>query len=112
MRHKKIKTDAEALRARTAWVWEFSKRLVLLLALAYFIVVFYAAAIMAKTGNLDALGQLIQDNAEVLKVCVFGYFIKAGVENAFKIGLSKYNTPDQPGDELKPVGQEDPYEEN
>lgn len=78
-------------KSRTAWVWEFSKRLVLLLALAYFIVVFYAAAIMAKTGNLDALGELIQDNADVLKVCVFGYFIKAGVENAFKIGLKKCN---------------------
>lgn len=112
MRRRKRRKTEETLRARTAWVWEFSKRLVLLLALAYFIVVFYAAAIMAKTGNLDALGQLIQDNAEVLKVCVFGYFIKAGVENAFKIGLSKYNTPEQPGDELEPVEQEDLYEEN
>jgi hypothetical protein len=102
---RREKTET-TLKARTAWVWEFSKRLVLLLALAYFIVVFYAAAIMARTGNLDALSELIQDNAEVLKVCVFGYFIKAGIENAFKIGLSKYDTPEQPADELETVEQE------
>lgn len=110
MRHKK--TDEEILRARTSWVWEFSKRLVLFLALAYFIVVFFAAVMMATTANLEALGELIRNNAEVLKVCVFGYFIKAGVENAFKIGLSKNNTPEEPDDELETVEQEAPYEEN
>lgn len=107
-RRAKEETSVE----RTTWIWEFSKRLVLILALAYFVVVFYAAAVMAITGNLDALGQLIQDNAEVLKVCVFGYFIKAGVENAFKIRLSKYDTPQEPADELESVEQEEYDEEN
>lgn len=97
-RSRRKRTAAETLQSRTDWVWEFSKRLVAVLAAAYFIVVFYAAAIMAITGNLDALTELIQDNADVLKVCVFGYFIKAGVENAFKIGLNKFDTPEQPGE--------------
>jgi hypothetical protein len=102
-----LKTRENTRTSRTTWVWEFSKRLVLLLALAYFIIVFYAAAIMAATGNLDALGELVQDNAEVLKVCVFGYFIKAGVENAFKINISRYDTPEQPEDELAPADGEE-----
>jgi hypothetical protein len=102
-----LEKKQENIKSKTEWVWEFSKRMVLLLASVYFIVVFYASAIMAKTGNLDALGQLIQDNAEILKVCVFGYFLKAGVENAFKIGLSKNDTPEEPADELEPVEQED-----
>lgn len=105
-RRYKRKKRENTLKDRTSWVWEFSKRLVLLLSLAYFCVVFYAAIIMARTNNIDALGELLQDNADVLKVCVFGYFIKAGVENAFKIGLSKYLTPEQPAEELDSVEQE------
>lgn len=91
-------------------MWEFSKRLVIFLAVAYFIIVFYAAAVMAITRDLTALTQLISDNAEVLKVCVFGYFAKAGVENAFKIKLSRYDTPEQPAEEAEPAEQEEDNE--
>lgn len=87
----------QELKAKTAWIWEFSKRLVLLLSLAYFAVVVYAAAAMVATGCMDALGTLIENNADVLKVCVFGYFVKAGVENALKI--ARNDTPDSEEDE-------------
>lgn len=82
-------TSEQKRSARTDWIWEFSKRVVVMLTAAYFIVVLYAAYIMAATGNLDSLTQLISDNADVLKVCVFGYFVKAGVENSFKIRLNR-----------------------
>jgi hypothetical protein len=85
-------------KSKTKWIWEFSKRLVLLLSVAYFAVVVYAAAAMAATGCMDALGVLIENNAEILKVCVFGYFVKAGVENALKITKNNNDTPDEEGD--------------
>lgn len=71
------------------WIWEFSKRVVVLLTAAYFIVLFYAIVIMAITGKLSSLGILLSEVSDVLKTCVFGYFAKAGLENMLKIRHQK-----------------------
>ena len=72
-------------KSKKSWLWEFSKRLVTALAILYFIGNIVAMIIMAVYQDFSSLGTLLDNLTEVMKYCVFGYFVKAGVENAFKI---------------------------
>ena len=67
------------------WVWEFSKKAVLVCFLFYVIVQIYAMVIMLKYEDFSYLGELINQTGEIVQNCVFVYFIKAGVENIGKI---------------------------
>ena len=44
--------------------------------------------IMAVYQDFSSLGILLDNLTEVMKYCVFGYFVKAGVENAIKIKIN------------------------
>ena len=44
--------------------------------------------IMAVYQDFSSLSTLIDNLTDVMKTCVFGYFVKAGVENALKIKLN------------------------
>ena len=44
---------------------------------------------ISGTGFLSYLGTFITESSDILKTCVFGYFVKAGVENISKIVVSK-----------------------
>lgn len=48
-----------------------------------------AMGAMIKFQDLNNLGTFLDNLGDMLEVCVFGYFVKAGVENAFKIKLNK-----------------------
>ena len=78
-------------RSRRNWLWEFSKRLVIICSTLYVFGFFYACIIMWFYRDFTYLGTFIEQSSDILKTCVFGYFIKAGVENLFKIGKSKPN---------------------
>ena len=78
-----------ANKSKKTWLWEFSKRLVTALSILYFIGNTVAMVIMLVYQDFSSLGTLLNNLTEVMKYCVFGYFVKAGVENAFKIRLSK-----------------------
>ncbi len=73
------------LRSKTTWLWEFSKKLVLICSLLYIFGFFYACVAMWKYNDFNCLGIFIEQSSDILKTCVFGYFVKAGVENAIKI---------------------------
>lgn len=75
-------------KSKKTWLWEFSKRLVTSLAILYFIGNIVAMVIMASYQDFSSLGTLLNNLTEVMKYCIFGYFVKAGVENAFKIKLN------------------------
>ena len=70
------------------WLWEFSKKVVVACTLLYFIGNIVAMFVMVKVQDLSTLGTFLDNLGDMLKVCVFGYFVKAGVENAFKIQLN------------------------
>lgn len=76
-------------RSRRNWLWEFSKRLVIICSALYVFGFFYACIIMWFYRDFTYLGTFIEQSSDILKTCVFGYFIKAGVENAFKISKKK-----------------------
>ena len=71
-----------------AWLIEFSKKVVVLCVVLYAVVVLYSATAMWAAGDLSALSTLISESSEVLRACVFGYMVKAGVENWQKIKRS------------------------
>lgn len=70
------------------WLWEFSKRLVVACSIFYFLGIIYVCAAMVISEDFSAIPTLVDDLHDMLKVCIFGYFAKAGVENAIKIKLS------------------------
>ena len=72
-------------KSKRAWLWEFSKKIVVTCAVLYIISFFYACVVMVYAGDYSYLGTYIEQATDVLKTCVFGYFAKAGIENVFKI---------------------------
>lgn len=71
------------------WLWEFSKRLVVMCVVIYAIVQLYSMVTMVVSGDYSALPILIEKNTEVMVTCVFGYCVKAGAENVIKIHQKK-----------------------
>jgi len=73
------------MKDKKKWLWEFSKKLVVACSLSYFIVLIVALIGMYISEDFSSLSTLIEQNTHMLEVCVFGYFVKAGLENIFKI---------------------------
>lgn len=66
------------------WLWEFSKRLVVMCVVLYAIVQIYSMVVMVVSRDFSALTILVEQITDVLKTCVFGYFVKAGAENVIR----------------------------
>lgn len=69
----------------TGWILEFSKKVVVMLVLIHLATYIAAFVTMWKFFDLSALPNLIDNSARLMEVCVFGYMIKAGIENWQKI---------------------------
>lgn len=67
------------------WVWEFSKKAVLICFIFYVIVQIYTMIVMVRFCTFEYLGELISQTAQLTERCVFAYLIKAGLENIGKI---------------------------
>ena len=78
------------------WLWEFSKRVVVITAALYFISCAYALIVCALWQDTATIGTLISEANETFRVVVGGYMIKAGVENALKIGEGKKQDEPEP----------------
>ncbi len=87
-------------QSRLSWLWEFSKKVVATCFILYVIGFFYAGAVMVLFQEFSSLGLFIEQFTDVLKTCVFGYFVKAGVENIFKI--RKSGSGEQPDPDFLP----------
>lgn len=92
MRARKRKREKQPVK----WLWEFSKRVVVITAVLYFISCAYALIICAIWQDTATIGTLISEANETFRVVVGGYMIKAGVENALKIGKGKKQDEPEP----------------
>ena len=81
---RKVKKLSENQQAKR-WVWEFSKRIVVAYSVFYFLVIIFSCCTMYIYQTLDSLPTLIDNINNTFKSCVFGYFVKAGIENIYKI---------------------------
>lgn len=90
-RLRKIELTAQKKKNSNSilWVWEFSKKMVQICAVIYVVMFIYACVAMWRFFDFTCLGTLISETSDILRTCVFGYFIKAGLENVFKILGSK-----------------------
>lgn len=111
MKHQQKKLELKASVQKSSnsllWVWEFSKKAVLICFLLYVTVQLYSMIVMVYYQDFSCLGELIGRTAEITQNCVFAYLIKAGLENIGKIWFSHiaYQNIDQEdtGDN-EPVG--------
>ena len=89
---KKLEYQIKLKESGTAllWIWEFSKKLVIICSIIYVVSFVYSCWVMVAFQDLSYLGTFITESSEILRTCVFGYFVKAGVENAVKIFTSKF----------------------
>lgn len=67
------------------WVWEFSKKAVMICFFFYMIVQVYSMAVMVMFQDFTYLGELITTTGNLVENCVFMYLVKAGIENGVKI---------------------------
>ena len=67
------------------WIWEFSKKAVMICFFFYMIVQIYSMSIMVIHRDFTYLGELITTTGNLVENCVFMYLIKAGLENGVKI---------------------------
>ncbi len=85
------------INTAASWLWEFSKRVVVVMAALYFISFIYAMVCccyaITLAADTMALQTLITETNETFRVVVGGYMIKAGVENATKIYKNRKNEP-------------------
>lgn len=77
------------------WVWEFSKKAVLICFISWVIVQLYSMTVMFISSDFTNLGELIDTSSRILETCVFGYLIKAGAENVVKILFEDGNQDDE-----------------
>lgn len=70
---------------KSKWLWEFSKKLVFICSILYVCGFFYTCIAMWVWKDFTYLGTFIEQISDILRTCVFGYFIKAGFENVVKI---------------------------
>ena len=71
------------------WLWEFSKKIVVAVAVAFFIAVIYAAVHAWVFPESVATDRLLDNMTDVFKAVVVTYGIKAGFENVWKIAKDR-----------------------
>ena len=93
LKHKnnelELKADLYKNSNSLLWVWEFSKKAVLICFLFYIVVQIYSMVVMVTYCDFSYLGDLINQTGEIVQNCVFAYLVKAGVENVGKIVFSR-----------------------
>lgn len=72
-------------RNKKQWLWEFSKKIVVLVAIAFFIVLLYTLVFLIINPDSTAIQFLLDNMSDIFKVTVISYAVKAGFENIVKI---------------------------
>ncbi len=67
------------------WMLEFSKKLTVTLTIFFFLISLYIAIVVNTAPDSTVLSTMTTEFNETFRVCVGGYFCKAGIENAIKI---------------------------
>lgn len=88
----------------TSWVMEFSKKVVVLCVLLHVAAFLYSAVAMWHFADTSTLPTIISESSEVLRTCVFGYMVKAGLENWQKIRRGNNTAPDTEENEQEVAG--------
>lgn len=88
MNWKKKEMEIKKNSTSLLWVWEFSKKAVLICFSFYVVVQVYSMVVMVKYYDFTHLGELIDQTGQIVQNCVFAYLAKSGIENFGKIFYS------------------------
>jgi len=91
-------------KTMSSWVMEFSKKVVVLCVLLHVAAFLYSAVAMWHFADTSTLPTIISESSEVLRTCVFGYMVKAGLENWQKIRRGNNTAPDTEENEQEVAG--------
>lgn len=81
------------MKQKRQWLWEFSKRIVVTVAIAFFIALIYTFIFMIFNPDSTAIVSVFSDIKDIFKWTVLAYAVKAGFENVTKI--KKYDKEDE-----------------
>ena len=88
------------MKQKRAWLWEFSKRIVVSVAVLFFIVIIYCGVHAWAYPESMATDRLLESMTDVFKATVVTYGVKAGFENVVKITKNRrdedYEQIDEP----------------
>lgn len=71
--------------SKKQWLWEFSKKIVVLVAVVYTAAIIHDRIFTWFYPDSTAIPILSEQIADVFKITVVSYAVKAGFENVFKI---------------------------
>lgn len=94
-----VKSRSKRKKTIYSWMMEFSKKVVILCVAIHVAAFVYSAVVMWRFMDISALPTIISESSEVLRSCVFGYMVKAGLENWQKIrnaGSTVYGESEEP----------------
>lgn len=91
---KLFKNKKKKRENKSKWLWEFSKKLLVICFLIYIAHFIFACVAMWHFHDISYLSTFVEQTTDMLKFAVVGYLGKAGIENVFKI---KNNTPPSDG---------------
>lgn len=82
---QRLRSEVQKNSHSLLWIWEFSKKAVMICFFFYMIVQIYSMSVMVIYQDFTYLGELIVTTGNLVENCVFMYLIKAGLENGVKI---------------------------
>lgn len=92
--YEKELKKVEKHKSTFMWITEFSKKVITVIFIAYILMTIFMAVMiylsMKFTGMIVGLDTIITEMNTTFRDIVGGYLIKAGVENAVKIGGNYY----------------------
>ena len=92
--YEKELKKVEKQKSTFMWITEFSKKVITVIFIAYILMTIFMAVMiylsMKYTGMIVGLDTIITEMNTTFRDIVGGYLIKAGVENAVKIGGNYY----------------------
>jgi hypothetical protein len=77
------------MKARRGWLWEFSKRVVVATAAAFFVIQILAIVHAFVFPESTAMDRILDNMTDVFKAVVVTYGVKAGFENVWKIAKDR-----------------------
>lgn len=73
------------------WVWEYSKKIILICFIFYVIVQVYSMIVMVTYCDFSYLGVLIEKSHDLVLNGIFAYLIKSALENVVRIWIGRDN---------------------
>lgn len=88
--YKKWQKKPQTTSQKRNWLWEFTKKIVWIVTIMFVTVYTFSCILLSFYPDSTAIQFVIENMADVFKVTVVAYVVKAGFENVCKIRRNNY----------------------